>query len=252
MYPQELLCRMIRSPISSFDRCTLNTIFNNLECIWQIRFDGTLQRCLGGGVKITFFSLFLTQISFAIQITNKAGNKFEADILDVVIKENGADFIKVRRTFDNVDFEIPLLNLHEKNLIEIIKFQESKNKGNKAQPRPQIARVPIANLQNSDWKKFKGKLISDFRTDPRRWNRKNVIIYAHFDYKSSFNEQISVEQGDNSIWVNYSKLSRREKSVILQEESFSERLVKVDGEIVMQDFSDNMVKLIADKIEFVE
>ena len=108
------------------------------------------------------------------------------------------------------------------------------------------------NKQNSDWKSFDGKLISDFRSDPKRWNRKNVIIYANFEYKSSYNEQISVEQGDNSIWVNYAKLSRREKSVILEEKNFSERIVKVDDSIVLEEFSENGVLLIADKIEFVK
>ena len=196
--------------------------------------------------------MFLTQISFGIQITNKAGNTFEAEILDVIIKKNGVDSIKVRRVFDKADFEIPLSNLHEKTLIQIIKFQSLNHRRDNVQPKPEIAPVPIAKQQNFDWKKFNGKLISDFRSDPRRWNRKNVTIYANFSYKDSIDEELSVDQGDNSIWVLYTKLSRREKSVILQEDNFSDRIVKVDGEIVLQGFSENMVKLVADKIEFVE
>ena len=89
-------------------------------------------------MKVILFSLFLIQIAFAVEITNKAGKTFQADILGVTHKDNGVGVVKVRRAFDNTEFEIPLSTLHEKTLIDII-IHLAKGKKAEAPPaRPKV------------------------------------------------------------------------------------------------------------------
>jgi|TARA_B110000495_G_C22813688_1_gene474962 hypothetical protein len=191
-----------------------------------------------------------------IEISNKQGASFDGEIIELILTTEGKESIKVRRSSDKRVYSIPLNSLSEPTLIAIIRAQGNLNKGKKQAPN--IAAVPkklnalpfVAN--NKTWKDFNDHKIVDFRSNPIRWNGKTVKVVGNFEYKSSFGESFSIEQGDDDIDVVYKELTRREKEEVLRQENFSNVLMRVSGRLEKHSFSANSFEIIAKKIEFLK
>ena len=191
-----------------------------------------------------------------IEISNKQGASFDGEIIELILTTEGKESIKVRRSSDKRVYSIPLNSLSEPTLIAIIRVQGNLNKGKKQAPN--IAAVPnklnalpvVAN--NKTWKDFNDHKIVDFRSNPIRWNGKTVKVVGNFEYKSSFGESFSIEQGDDDIDVVYKGLTRREKEEVLRQENFSNVLMRVSGRLEKHSFSANSFEIIAKKIEFLK
>ena len=191
-----------------------------------------------------------------IEISNKQGASFDGEIIELILTTEGKESIKVRRSSDKRVYSIPLNSLSEPTLIAIIRVQGNLNKGKKQAPN--IAAVPnklnalpvVAN--NKTWKDFNDHKIVDFRSNPIRWNGKTVKVVGNFEYKSSFGESFSIEQGDDDIDVVYKELTRREKEEVLRQENFSNVLMRVSGRLEKHSFSANSFEIIAKKIEFLK
>ena len=191
-----------------------------------------------------------------IEISNKQGASFDGEIIELILTTEGKESIKVRRSSDKRVYSIPLNSLSEPTLIAIIRVQGNLNKGKKQAPN--IAAVPnklnalpvVAN--NKTWKDFNNDKIVDFRANPIRWNGKTVKVVGNFEYKSSFGESFSIEQGDDDIDVVYKGLTRREKEEVLRQENFSNVLMRVSGRLEKHSFSANSFEIIAKKIEFLK
>ena len=198
------------------------------------------------------FPVFL----FGINIANKEGSSFEAELIELILVPEGKESIKVRRSSDKRIFLIPLDTLNGHTLISIIREQGNLNK---AIPAPKLAAVPnqpkqnnLAALANNNWKAFDGDKIVDFRSNPLRWNGKTVKVVGSFEYKNSLGESFSMEQGDDDIDVVYKDLTRREKEEILKLENFSNVLIRVAGRLEKHSFSDNSFDIIAKKVEILK
>ena len=143
-----------------------------------------------------------------------------------------------------------------KNAKNALLLNPALNKGKKQAPN--IAAVPnklnalpvVAN--NKTWKDFNNDKIVDFRANPIRWNGKTVKVVGNFEYKSSFGESFSIEQGDDDIDVVYKGLTRREKEEVLRQENFSNVLMRVSGRLEKHSFSANSFDIIAKKVEFLK
>jgi hypothetical protein len=191
-----------------------------------------------------------------IEISNKQGASFDGEIIELILTTEGKESIKVRRSSDKRVYSIPLNSLSEPTLIAIIRVQGNLNKGKKQAPN--IAAVPnklnalpvVAN--NKTWKDFNNDKIVDFRANPIRWNGKTVKVVGNFEYKSSFGESFSIEQGDDDIDVVYKGLTRREKEEVLRQENFSNVLMRVSGRLEKHSFSANSFDIIAKKVEFLK
>jgi hypothetical protein len=191
-----------------------------------------------------------------IEISNKQGASFDGEIIELILTTEGKESIKVRRSSDKRVYSIPLNSLSEPTLIAIIRAQGNLNKGKKQAPN--IAAAPkklnalpvVAN--NKTWKDFNDHKIVDFRSNPIRWNGKTVKVVGNFEYKSSFGESFSIEQGDDDIDVVYKELTRREKEEVLRQENFSNVLMRVSGRLEKHSFSANSFEIIAKKIEFLK
>jgi len=206
--------------------------------------------------RIIFIFLIPTAL-FGIDISNKQGSSFDAEIMEIILLPGREESIKVRRNSDKRIFSIPLNSLSDQTLISIIKEQA---KLNKAAPAPNLVANPIKPKQrnkpvvanNKSWKDFDSDKIIDFRSNPLRWNGKTVNVFGNFGYKSSVGESFSMEQGDDDIDVVYKGLSRREKEEVLSQENFSDALIKVSGRLEKHSFSENSFDIIAKKVEFLK
>jgi hypothetical protein len=206
--------------------------------------------------RIIFIFLIPTAL-FGIDISNKQGSSFDAEIIEIILLPGREESIKVRRNSDKRIFSIPLNSLSDQTLISIIKEQA---KLNRAVPVPNLVANPIKPKQqnkpvvanNKNWKDFDSDKIIDFRSNPLRWNGKTVNVFGNFEYKSSFGESFSMEQGDDDIDVVYKGLSRREKEEVLSQENFSDALIKVSGRLEKHSFSENSFDIIAKKVEFLK
>ena len=199
------------------------------------------------------FPIFL----FGINISNKEGASFEAELMELILEPKGKESVKVRRNSDNRIFLIPLQSLNGQTLISIIREQE---KLLKALPDPKLAAVPkqpkqnnvAALANNKNWKAFDSDKIIDFRSNPLRWNGKTVKVVGNFEYKNTLGESFSMEQGDDDIDVVYKDLTRREKEEILKLENFSNVLIRVSGRLEKHSFSENSFDIVAKKVEILK
>lgn len=203
------------------------------------------------------FLFILPLILNGIEISNKQGASFEAELIDVILIPEGKESIKVRRSSDKRVFSIPMESLNEKTLISIIKELGSLKKANQV-PQPPVAPKPLppapvlAVANNKKWKDYNDDKIVDFRSNPLRWNGKTVKVVGNFDYKNSLGESFSLEQGDDDIDVVYKDLTRREKEEILRQKNFSGVLLRVSGRLEKHSFSENSFDIIAKKVEFLK
>ena len=203
-----------------------------------------------------FFLILLLTSPFAaaLNFTNKAGVSFDGTLVEISKTANGQPSVIVKRNLDGRKFSIPLSTLNETTLISIIQDISTRNHraaNNQNEPRP-VAAAQNRVLQNKQWSDFDNHKIIDFRTDPNRWHNKTVTLVGNFQYKASFGESFSIEQGDEDIDIVYSNLSKREKEEIFKRENFSDDLVKVSGRIEKHSFSDNSFDIIAKKVEFLD
>ena len=211
-------------------------------------------------MKLLLLTLFSTAISFGLPIINKNGGSFEATLLDVINKGGGQVEVKVKRSSDQSIFLIDLEDLSKECLVNLIidlhktngaLVKEMKTKQEIAVnivPNPPVKIAPPRLPNQLD---FSGTQIVEILSDVKRWDRKTVRINGLLDYRSSSSEQFSINQGgDESIYVSYKDLPRRDKENILKIKIFSDKKVQVFGKLTMSSSYSNRLTLHARRIEF--
>ena len=189
-------------------------------------------------------------------IINKNGSSFEATLLEVVNKGGGQVEIKVKRSPDQSIFSIDLedlskeclvnliLDLHKTNSELVIAIEQKKE----ILAKPPVIIPPPRPPNQPD---FSGTQIVEILSDVNRWDRKTVRINGLLDYRSSSSEQFSINQGgDESIYVYYKDLPRRDKENILKIRNFSDKKVQVFGKLIRTSSYSNRLTLHARRIEF--
>lgn len=211
-------------------------------------------------MKLLLLTLFSTAISFGLPIINKNGGSFEATLLDVINKGGGQVEVKVKRSSDQSIFLIDLEDLSKECLVNLIidlhktngaLVKEMKTKQEIAVnivPKPPVKIAPPRLPNQLD---FSGTQIVEILSDVKRWDRKTVRINGLLDYRFSSSEQFSINQGgDESIYVSYKDLPRRDKENILKIKIFSDKKVQVFGKLTMSSSYSNRLTLHARRIEF--
>ena len=211
-------------------------------------------------MKLLLLTLFSTAISFGLPIINKNGGSFEATLLDVINKGGGQVEVKVKRSSDQSIFLIDLEDLSKECLVNLIidlhktngaLVKEMKTKQEIAVnivPKPPVKIAPPRLPNQLD---FSGTQIVEILSDVKRWDRKTVRINGLLDYRFSSSEQFSINQGgDESIYVSYKDLPRRDMENILKITIFSDKKVQVFGKLTMSSSYSNRLTLHARRIEF--
>ena len=211
-------------------------------------------------MKLLLLTLFSTAISFGLPIINKNGGSFEATLLDVINKGGGQVEVKVKRSSDQSVFLIDLedlskeclvnliIDLHKTNGALVTEMKAKQEIAGNIVPKPPVNIAPPRLPNPPD---FPGTQIVEILSDVKRWDRKTVRINGLLDYRSSSSEQFSINQGgDESIYVSYKDLPRRDKEKILKIKIFSDKKVQVFGKLTMSSSYSNRLTLHARRIEF--